>query len=122
MLFRHYVAQASEQAGLTPPPVGPEVIGALMARDWPGNARALMSAAMRFALGLGVGEGGEAVAGQEAGRGLAEQMAQVERSILVAALRRHAGRAAEAARELKLPRKTLYDKLTRYGLRPDDFR
>ena len=122
VLFRHYVAQASEQAGLTPPPVGPEVIGALMARDWPGNARALMSAAMRFALGLGVGEGGEAVAGQEAGRGLAEQMAQVERSILVAALRRHAGRAAEAARELKLPRTTLYDKLTRYGLRPDDFR
>jgi two-component system C4-dicarboxylate transport response regulator DctD len=49
-------------------------------------------------------------------------MAQVERSILVAALRRHAGRAAEAARELKLPRKTLYDKLTRYGLRPEDFR
>jgi len=24
----------------------------LMARDWPGNAHALMSAAMRFALGL----------------------------------------------------------------------
>ena len=120
VLFRQYVAQASEQAGLTPPPIGPEVIGALMARDWPGNARALMSAAMRFALGLGEGQGPET--GHGPGLGLAEQMAQVERSLLVAALRRQHGRAADAARDLKLPRKTFYDKLARYGLKPEEFR
>jgi len=120
VLFRQYVAQASEQAGLTPPPIGPEVIGALMAQDWPGNARALMSAAMRFALGLGEGKGAET--GHGPGLGLAEQMAQVERSLLAAALRRQQGRAADAARDLKLPRKTLYDKLARYGLKPEDFR
>jgi two-component system C4-dicarboxylate transport response regulator DctD len=120
VLFRQYVAQASEQAGLTPPPIGPEVIGALMAQDWPGNARALMSAAMRFALGLA--EGKEAEAGPGAGLGLSEQMAQVERSLLVAALRRQQGRASDAARDLKLPRKTFYDKLARYGLKPEDFR
>lgn len=118
VLFRHYVAQASEQAGLTPPPIGSEVIGALMAQDWPGNTRALMSAAMRFALGLAEGD----AAAIEPGVGLAEQMAQVERSLLVAALRRQQGRAAEAARDLKLPRKTFYDKLARYGLKPEDFR
>jgi two-component system C4-dicarboxylate transport response regulator DctD len=118
VLFRHYVAQASEQAGLTPPPIGPEVIGALMAQDWPGNTRALMSAAMRFALGLAEGD----AAAMEPGVGLAEQMAQVERSLLVAALRRQQGRAADAARDLKLPRKTFYDKLARYGLKPEDFR
>ena len=118
VLFRHYVAQASEQAGLTPPSIGPEVIGALMAQDWPGNARALMSAAMRFALGLSEGD----AAAMEPGVGLAEQMAQVERSLLVAALRRQQGCAAEAARDLKLPRKTFYDKLARYGLKPEDFR
>ncbi|OZB14572.1 MAG: sigma-54-dependent Fis family transcriptional regulator [Rhodobacterales bacterium 34-62-10] len=120
VLFRQYVAQASEQAGLTPPPIGPEVIGALMAQDWPGNARALMSAAMRFALGLAEGDG--AATGAEPGLGLAAQMAQVERSLLVAALRRQQGRAAEAARDLKLPRKTFYDRLARYGLKPEDFR
>ena len=120
VLFRQYVAQASEQAGLTPPPIDPEVIGALMAQDWPGNARALMSAAMRFALGLGEGKGAET--GHGPGLGLAEQMAQVERSLLAAALRRQQGRAADAARDLKLPRKTLYDKLARYGLKPEDFR
>ncbi|MEC7963309.1 MAG: response regulator, partial [Pseudomonadota bacterium] len=53
VLFRHYVAQAAEQSGLEPPEVSPEVISSLMTRDWPGNARALMSAAMRFVLGEG---------------------------------------------------------------------
>lgn len=120
VLFRHYVAQASEQAGLTPPDIGPDVIAALMAQDWPGNARALMSAAMRFSLGLAAPQ--EPDLPGPAGLGLAEQMAQVERSLLIAALRRHQGRAVDAARDLQLPRKTFYDKLSRYGLRPEDFR
>ena len=64
------------------------VIAELMAQDWPGNARALMNAAMRFAMGLD-----DAV--EDKGHGLAAQMAQVERSLLIAALQRHAGRAGE---------------------------
>ncbi|MCM2560980.1 sigma-54 dependent transcriptional regulator [Lutimaribacter sp. EGI FJ00015] len=119
VLFRHYVAQACEQAGLRPPEIGQEVIARLMARDWPGNARALMNAAMRFALGL---EGDDDGAQADTGLGLAEQMAQVERSLLIEALRRAEGRAAEAAKRLKLPRKTFYDKLARHGLKPGNFR
>ncbi|WP_420567447.1 sigma-54-dependent transcriptional regulator [Thalassovita sp.] len=118
VLFRHYVAQASEQAGLTPPEITPDVLAGLMAQDWPGNARALMSAAMRFALGLGGPETEDA--SEELG--LAEQMARVEQSLLIAALRRAQGRASEAAKALKLPRKTFYDKLARYGLRPESYR
>lgn len=116
VLFRHYVAQAAEQAGLVAPEITPEVIADIMARDWPGNARALMSVAMRFALGLH--DEGES----EGALGLAEQMAQVERSLLQEALRRAQGRAAAAAEALKLPRKTFYDKLAKHGLRPEDFR
>ncbi|MEM9552255.1 MAG: helix-turn-helix domain-containing protein, partial [Pseudomonadota bacterium] len=116
VLFRHYVAQASEQAGLAPPEVTPDHLAALMAQDWPGNARSLMSAAMRFVLGMP-----DEVA-QAADLGLAEQLARVERSLLIAALGRHNGRASEAAKALKLPRKTLYDKLARYSIRPEDYR
>ncbi len=116
VLFRHYVELACEQAGLTPPPITPEVISQLIARDWPGNARALMSEAMRFALGM------TEEAAAEADKGLAEHMAQFEQSLLEQALRRAQGRAVEAARALKLPRKTFYDKLSRYGIRPEDFR
>lgn len=115
VLFRHYVAQAAEQAGVTPPEITPDIIARLMAQDWPGNARALMNAAMRFALGLG-----DVV--EDHSLGLAEQMAQVERSLLIEGLRKHSGQATAAAKALKLPRKTFYDKLTRHGIRPEDFR
>ena len=117
VLFRHYVAQAAEQSGLEPPEISSEVISSLMTRDWPGNARALMSAAMRFVLGEGSTEDDA-----ETELGLAEQMARVERSLLIAALRRAEGRASNAAQALKLPRKTFYDKLARYGVKPEDFR
>jgi len=123
VLFRHYVAQASEQAGLSAPDVTLDVIAGLMAQDWSGNARALMSAAMRFSLGLqDEGAGLEGIASSGARMGLAEQMALVERSLLEAALRRSGGQASEAAVALKLPRKTFYDKLARYGIRPESFR
>ncbi len=122
VLFRHYVAQACEQANLPVPAITPDLVAWLMAQDWPGNARALTSAAMRFAMGVGP-RPGEAEPGSDAGDlGLAEQLALVERSLLVAALRRHAGHATRTAEALKLPRKTFYDKLARHGLRPEDYR
>lgn len=115
VLFRHYVAQSCEQANLPEPELPADMLARLMAQDWPGNARSLMNAAMRFVMGLGEGE--------EAGAlGLAEQMAQVERALLIEALRRHGGHASDTARALKLPRKTFYDKLSRHDLRPDDYR
>lgn len=116
VLFRHYVAQAAEQSGLPEPEIDEEMIAGLIARDWPGNARSLMSAAMRFVLGLG-----EKDASDE-GLGLSERMAQVERSLLADALRRTGGQASAAAEMLKLPRKTFYDKLAKYGLKPEAFR
>ncbi|MBT8409768.1 MAG: sigma-54 dependent transcriptional regulator [Alphaproteobacteria bacterium] len=116
VLFRHYVGQAAEQAGLPVPELRPDHLSALMAQDWPGNARSLMSAAMRFVLGMP-----DAVAAK-AGLSLSEQLAEVERSLLTAALVRHNGRAAEAAKALNVPRKTFYDKLARYGVKPEDYR
>ncbi|GGL59426.1 sigma-54-dependent transcriptional regulator [Wenxinia marina] len=116
VLFRHYVAQACEQANLPEPEIPNAVLSRLMAQDWPGNARSLMNAAMRFAMGL------LPEAEESGGLGLADQMARVERSILAEALKRHGGNATEAAQELKLPRKTFYDKLARHGLRAEAYR
>ena len=116
VLFRHYVAQAAEQTGIAAPEISPDHLASLMAQDWPGNARSLMSAAMRLVLGM------PEEVGEAQGLGLAEQMAQVERSLLIAALGRQNGRASAAAQALKLPRKTFYDKLARYGIRPDEYR
>lgn len=117
VMFRHYVAQAAEQSGVTPPEVGADQIARLMAQDWPGNARALMNAAMRFVLGVE----DEASEG-DSSLGLAERLAQVEQSLLADALRKTGGTATEAAKLLKLPRKTFYDKLAKYGIRAEDYR
>lgn len=116
VLFRQYAAQAAEQAGLAMPEIDTDHLARLMAQDWPGNARSLMSAAMRFVLGM------PEEASETTEMGLAEQMARVERALLVAALGRHKGHATEAAMALRLPRKTFYDKLARYGIRPEDYR
>ena len=115
VLFEHYVEQASEQAGLEPPEITADLIAELMSRTWSGNARALMSEAMRFALRVD-----EFSAPQ--GQGLSEQMARVERSFLIQALERRGGNATLAAEDLKLPRKTFYDKLARHGVRAEAYR
>lgn len=116
VLFRHYVDIACEQTNLPVPDITPDIIANLMAQDWPGNARSLMNAAMRFAMGLSDGDA------QEGELGLSEQIAQVERSLLIAALQRSSGCVTEAARGLKLPRKTFYDKLTRHKIKAEMYR
>ncbi len=120
VLFRHYVAIACEQAGLAEPDITQDQLAELMRRDWRGNARALMNEAMRFAMGIDTGA--DTATGTGEGPGLADQLAQVERSLLIDALSRHAGHATEAARALKLPRKTFYDKLAKHGIRAEDYR
>lgn len=115
VLFRHYVQKAREQTGVEPPPITEEVIAGLMAQDWPGNARALMNAATRFVLGQGADAGEEEM-------GLTEKLAQVERALLIEGLRRHSGNASLTAEHFKLPRKTLYDKFAKYGIKPAEYR
>lgn len=117
VLFRHYVAIACEQANLPEPDIDTDILSQLMVQQWPGNARSLMNAAMRFALGMP-----DAVTASKENMGLSEQMARVERSLLIAALRNHGGNATEVAKILKLPRKTFYDKLTRHNIRADTYR
>ena len=110
------MAQGREQGGVGAPEGRRRVVAGRVARDWPGNARGLMAEGRRFALGLADD------AGPDADLGLAEQMAQVEQSLLEQALRRADGRAVAAAEALKLPRKTFYDKLARYEIRAEDYR
>jgi two-component system C4-dicarboxylate transport response regulator DctD len=49
-------------------------------------------------------------------------MAQVEKALIMDALRKSNGRVAEAIKILKLPRKTFYDKLNKHGIRAEMFR
>ncbi len=121
VLFRRYVAQAAEQSGQVAPHIGAQIDADLMAREWPGNARALMTEAMRFVMGMSELDMPR-MGGVDAALGLTAHLAQVEQSLIEGALRRAKGQATEAARALQLPRKTFYDKCARYAIKPEDFR
>ncbi|MBD9525655.1 sigma-54 dependent transcriptional regulator [Paracoccus sp. PAR01] len=118
-LFRHFLLSACDRLGVAVPPLTPLVRARLSGHDWPGNLRELRQFAESHALGLSPFEAG---AGEGPGRGLSDLMAEYESALIREALRRAEGNATRAMESLRLPRKTFYDKLTRHGIRPADFR
>lgn len=121
MLFEHLTLQAAQRYGRAAPIVDDRVVSALMAHPWPGNVRELRNVADRFVLGLHE----EALAQLGPGTAaltLPEQMEQIEKALVVDALRRHHGDVALAAGSLGVPKPTLYDKLRRLQLAPGEFR
>jgi len=127
LLFQHFAVVAANRSGLEAPPLDAAGTSALLAHDWPGNVRELRNLAERYVL-LGAAfdyrleallAGAESESGELA---LPQQVELFEKSLLDQALTRHRGRVSEACERLGLPRKTLYDKLKKYGLRPEDYR
>ena len=87
----------------------------LEGQDWPGNAAELKAAAERHVLGLRLPV---AAPIPEAGT-LPERVARFEAEAIAEALRLHDGRSSEAAEMLGIPRRTLNEKIAKYGLRAD---
>jgi [protein-PII] uridylyltransferase len=92
----------------------------VQAHDWPGNLHELNLYARAFVLGLE--DLGSPLAPADGQRSLQQIMADFERTVLEDALRRARGDIGTLQAMLQTPRKTIYDKLTRYQLRPGDFR
>ena len=125
LLFQHFVLRASSRYQRTPPLVTKEILSDLMSQSWPGNVRELQNAAERFVLSSLTGvpdlwapSGSTAVS---EGLSLPEQVAAFEKSIIAQELANQRGRISETHAELGVPRKTLYDKMRKYGLHRSDF-
>lgn len=118
LLFASLLARAQIGPDGVAPAVTDEIRSRLLESPWPGNIRELAHFAQRFALGLESHDGGTL----EPESGLAERVASFESRILQDTLEALGGDIAEALAHLKIPRKTLYDKLKRHGLKPADFR
>ncbi|MNS37568.1 C4-dicarboxylate transport transcriptional regulatory protein DctD [compost metagenome] len=118
LLFASLLARAQVGPEGVTPVVTDEIRSRLLESPWPGNIRELSHFAQRFALGLEGRHG----ANREAESGLAERVACFESRILQDTLETLGGDIAETLAHLKIPRKTLYDKLKRHGLKPADFR
>jgi two-component system C4-dicarboxylate transport response regulator DctD len=119
-LFEHFAAEEAARSGLAPRPVPEVVLSALLAHDWPGNVRELRSLATRYVLGLTDGKPDNTPPAEDDVPGLSETMARIESGIIGRALKVAGGNQAEAARRLKIPRRTLGEKIDRLGIREND--
>ncbi|GJD51176.1 C4-dicarboxylate transport transcriptional regulatory protein DctD [Methylobacterium crusticola] len=120
LLFEHFLRRAAARFNRAPPPVTPAIRDHLGRHAWPGNVRELGHFAERCALGLV--PAAPAAAGPARAASLAEQMDRHERGLIRDELIMAGGDVRVAAEALGTPRKTLYDKLARHGLDPNDFR
>jgi two-component system C4-dicarboxylate transport response regulator DctD len=117
-LMAYFLAQASDRFKRPAPAWDESDLVRWQQYDWPGNVRELKAAAERFC--LGVSDGLEPA--QSATASLAVRMEIFERGLIRDVLRTAKGNVADAADLLHVPKKTLYDKITRHGLNPDNFR
>ncbi|WP_251975978.1 sigma-54-dependent transcriptional regulator [Salinicola avicenniae] len=127
LLFQHFAVVAATRSGQEAPPLDSAGLSALLAHDWPGNVRELRNLAERYVLiGSAWDYRLEALMGDSEGAGgdmaLSQQVEMFEKSLIDQALTRCRGRMNEVCEHLGVPRKTLYDKLKKYGLRAEAYR
>ena len=114
LIFAHYAQLAARRYGRPAPDLPWGLTQQLKKRLWPGNVRELKAAAEAHALGLFEAKTDDVVMLPEGT--LAERMAAYEAREIAAVLDRHRGNTLKAADSLGLPRRTLNDKMRRYGL------
>lgn len=120
MLLSHFMLQAALRYEREVPELEGSTMTDLLSRTWPGNVRELRNMADRLVLGIPI----QATAGARSAShaSLDEQLHQFELYLIKDALAVSAGRAAAASERLGIPKKTLYDKMKRFGLSPQDYR
>ena len=119
-LFRYFVAQHERSSGLKARPIGAKVWHHLQTHTWPGNLRELSGYAHAFVLGIDAMD--QRFVSPKDRRPLHQIVADFEKSLLEDALRQTGGNVNALLTMLHTPRKTMYDKLARYGLKPNQFR
>jgi len=132
LLADMFVAHAARELGSPKPLLSPDVLQALERYPWPGNVRQLRNAMERSVVLESSGvievqhlpdrvraEAGAAAArpSTNAVMDVREQVADVERAAIVAALDACGGNQTRAARKLGLSRRALIYKLEKYGLK-----
>ncbi len=139
LLVEHFLAKYSERYVRERVTLDPATMAALSSYDWPGNVRELENVVNRIVL-LGESSIVDGAPGQtsdvprilpaaivdarDAGAsaaaslkaGASEVTARYERQAISEALARNSGNKSKTARELEITRKTLAQKMARYGL------
>jgi two-component system, NtrC family, C4-dicarboxylate transport response regulator DctD len=113
LLFLQLVREAAARHRREDIDVPPSVMSEVSNRLWPGNVRELRNAAERYVIGLGLATEAEPVA---VSNRLSERVSEFERGVIASLLTAHGGTLKPVYEELGISRKTLYEKMQRYGL------
>ncbi|SCZ58574.1 sigma-54-dependent transcriptional regulator [Epibacterium ulvae] len=131
-LFTRLSEQFSEEYGCEAPQVSAQEAAQLLQAPWPGNVRQLINIAERAVLQSRRGSGSIAsllMSDHEEmqpvmtteGKPLKEYVEAFERMLIDNTMRRHKGSIAKVMDELRLPRRTLNEKMAKYGLQRSDY-
>ncbi|MDD7972102.1 sigma-54-dependent transcriptional regulator [Roseinatronobacter alkalisoli] len=131
-LFETYLAQFADEYGCAPPVVSMPEAAQLLQAPWPGNVRQLVNIAERavlqsrredgalMSLIMADNEASSEVMTTE-GKPLKEHVEAFERMLIDNTMRRHKGSITAVMEELRLPRRTLNEKMAKYGLVRSDY-
>ena len=131
-LFTRLSEQFADEYGCDAPQVTAQEAAQLLQAPWPGNVRQLINVAERAVLQNRRGSGTIAsllMTGEEEaqpvmtteGKPLKEYVEAFERMLIDNTMRRHKGSIASVMDELCLPRRTLNEKMAKYGLQRADY-
>ncbi|MCR9126432.1 MAG: sigma-54 dependent transcriptional regulator [Rhodobacteraceae bacterium] len=131
-LFMRLSEQFAEEYGCDAPQVTAQEAAQLLQAPWPGNVRQLINIAERAVLQARRGSGTIAsllMSDHEdmqpvmttEGKPLKEYVEAFERMLIDNTMRRHKGSIASVMDELCLPRRTLNEKMAKYGLQRSDY-
>ncbi|ABC27238.1 sigma 54-dependent transcriptional activator containing CheY-like receiver domain [Hahella chejuensis KCTC 2396] len=126
LLFEHFALVAAARYQQEIVPLKPEQRHRLLTHNWPGNVRELRNLAERYVImGEECSFDMEHMLGEpeiQSRRTLTEKVELYEQTLIREALAAHHGSIKDSLVALGLPRKTLYDKMKKYGISRQDFR
>ena len=131
-LFTRFTETFAEEYGCDAPEISAKEAAQLLQAPWPGNVRQLINLAERAVLQnrRGVGSITSLLMSDNSeiqhslvteGKPLKEYVEAFERMLIDNTMRRHRGSIAAVMEELSLPRRTLNEKMAKYGLSRSDY-
>jgi len=126
LLFQHYLLIASLRYQREAPSLRPKQVSTLLSHSWPGNVRELRNAAERYVL-LGESFGYDLeklLHGNDSEKAISlpQQVELFEKSLIIQELTQQKGNITQTMEALGLPRKTLYDKMQKFGLDKSNYK
>lgn len=120
-LFHHFLLVAAARYGKAANALPEADLQTLMSHDWPGNVRELRNSAERFVLLGNLGHLNPTQPNADS-IPLATQVAEFEKTLIEQALASNHGKINETLDTLQLARKTLYDKMQKYGIDKNSYK